>query len=542
MEKTCPINLKKDVMEFLEHISQKNGNGNGKGKGKRKGKSKKGKEKGKGKSKSKKLKGGARWWIIALFAALTSRTLSPLEKRTAQHLADCIEDRYPLIKELKERKTLFNVPDVILPHNSTTLLDNKELSKITIGTAAECLFNKDIHTFDDMCESVRTFFKTKPISMHEYIESFSEKMYSNRDKYLENTELNKARIKHDLNIISRIYDTSNVLLSMVVDEYDMFMTTHRTYSGLAPLQLHLLNFKSSLQFLYLTTMSISERNLFYDNTSKSVNKMYTLPREVLQNYVTFMDEHTPHPKITSHFNTNERYVIEYHNTGLNEQLDYMDSLQESEHAQIKTYTETLAYKAINKAITQYKHPANALDISEYTGNDLYSKSANEFISQKITVINDIFRSVPPLKTPITVYRGYSSDIFLNPQENKNMYEMINTSSYLSTSLDPMVAYKFAHRLSGEKGTVIEIRIPAGAKILPLFRISKFKLEYEVLLKPNSVLIFKGIPSEIQYDDNIHVSKHVDFIYEYDISETFNPDHETVNAKLFYETAKVRPVV
>lgn len=28
MEKTCPINLKKDVMEFLEHI------GKGKGKGK----------------------------------------------------------------------------------------------------------------------------------------------------------------------------------------------------------------------------------------------------------------------------------------------------------------------------------------------------------------------------------------------------------------------------------------------------------------------------------------------------------------------------
>ena len=129
--------------------------------------------------------------------------------------------------------------------------------------------------------------------------------------------------------------------------------------------------------------------------------------------------------------------------------------------------------------------ANTLTINSIKYNLLLNIAKNldikkfweKVTSMYIDDLNRIINKAPALKKPMTVYRGVKDDFYLKGLAG-NVYK---TNGFVSTSLDPIVGYKF----KGSDCCVKRITILPGTHVLPMMSTSQFLNEKEILLGSNS---------------------------------------------------------
>lgn len=98
----------------------------------------------------------------------------------------------------------------------------------------------------------------------------------------------------------------------------------------------------------------------------------------------------------------------------------------------------------------------------------------------LTLVSGIFEQIPPLRNPVTVYRGVE-------QEPNDLDT--NFGSLIFTTFQQDWAYNFIDRASGN--LLLEIVIPAGTKVIPWSDIVSNYIECEVLLDGTAVKVVPG---------------------------------------------------
>jgi hypothetical protein len=207
---------------------------------------------------------------------------------------------------------------------------------------------------------------------------------------------------------------------------------------------------------------------------------------------------------------------------LKEQYDFVDSLPDQDRALITGYT-YMSYREINQKLRD-----------------------NEFLDEEelktLEVINKALKDVPKIKKPLTVYRGVmverdnfdiskgmrvrSTNPFgvkkgesLKKGENEGVNESLNESlskddapkSIISATLDKETALqgnftKFYKYKTTEKRRCcfLEIRLPVGSSILPLYTIAVYggeANEFEVLLDRRGEYFMTGENEVYQTDED-----------------------------------------
>jgi len=153
------------------------------------------------------------------------------------------------------------------------------------------------------------------------------------------------------------------------------------------------------------------------------------------------------------FHPESANYIDYYETEFYPQLVYIDELTNKKKNILKYYTGS-GYLEINKSLNDGK--------------------ISPKISTYISVIDEIFKNVPPLDKSIIVYRGIKSD--------KKIEEDFKSPAYISTSSDKINAITFKKKMPC---CLLEIYIPKGSHVLPLRFISDIPVENEILLPRNS---------------------------------------------------------
>ena len=90
---------------------------------------------------------------------------------------------------------------------------------------------------------------------------------------------------------------------------------------------------------------------------------------------------------------------------------------------------------------------------------------DELTAAHIKTIDKLMDRQPALPSPITVWRGLSG-AFL-PDEGNMVGMTLKDPAYLSTALDVAQASLFAGRTGTAGGTLLEITVPEGRKVLPM---------------------------------------------------------------------------
>lgn len=125
-------------------------------------------------------------------------------------------------------------------------------------------------------------------------------------------------------------------------------------------------------------------------------------------------------------------------------------------------------------------------VKEYTGEAYESINKSLLYGSKLTVkdqiivndLDDIFRRIPALEDDIIVYRGVTK---------KHSFGVL--SGFISTSYNLQTAITFADKQ--KQCCIFAIRVPAGAKILPVEDVSVNANEGEILLPRSGYFEVKG---------------------------------------------------
>lgn len=150
------------------------------------------------------------------------------------------------------------------------------------------------------------------------------------------------------------------------------------------------------------------------------------------------------------------------------QLAYMDALPADVQDGVSTYTRKGMYYEFNKTLASGAKPV------------LY-EAVYDALSQAVA-------DVPPLDDPVLLYRGLTGGLDLT-----RMSKQFNSTSYLPSVADgTFIQYNF----QGQKCCLLKITVPAGARVLPLGRISRDPDEEEVLLPPGGTwhLVNMDVPA------------------------------------------------
>lgn len=130
-------------------------------------------------------------------------------------------------------------------------------------------------------------------------------------------------------------------------------------------------------------------------------------------------------------------------------------LSEREKTVLQAYTGNNFYH-INAGLRHYYH-----------GSDHGRHYVTPSMVEDVKIMDDIFRKAPKLSKPLKVYRG-----MVDFSHDTNL-----TGPFISTSLEQSVAKRF----SRWNPLVLEIEVMAGTPILPLYGISHYSHEQEILL-------------------------------------------------------------
>lgn len=94
-------------------------------------------------------------------------------------------------------------------------------------------------------------------------------------------------------------------------------------------------------------------------------------------------------------------------------------------------------------------------------------------TEQINRLNSLFDRVPALKNDLIVYRGVISE-----QDSFDTRSNYFYGNFVSTSLN----YDVAKDYSGQECCFLTITVPAGSKVLPLYSVSHYPEEEEILLQ------------------------------------------------------------
>lgn len=132
------------------------------------------------------------------------------------------------------------------------------------------------------------------------------------------------------------------------------------------------------------------------------------------------------------------------------------------------------------------NPQKRKSVKDYTGEAYESINKSLLYGTKLSdknriIINDldeIFRNIPPLEDDILVYRGVTV---------KHKFGVL--SGFISTSYDISKAVTFADKQ--KQCCIFIIRVPAGAKVIPLEDVSITSNEGEILLPRSGYFKARG---------------------------------------------------
>ena len=186
-------------------------------------------------------------------------------------------------------------------------------------------------------------------------------------------------------------------------------------------------------------------------------------------------------------------------------------------------------------LTNELRPLQEGAIIKYTGPIAYS--INRFLRKEIDTINsnmkniickldEVFESIPPLETEITVYRGVNFGESQMKSQTNLIIRPINTfNEFLSTSIDRNAAMEFTPSettfdrwdISPHSSPrtargftpyccLFVIKIPSGNRVLPILQGSVNPDESEILLPRNCILktdrkiteMIRGRPTSVYY--------------------------------------------
>jgi hypothetical protein len=136
----------------------------------------------------------------------------------------------------------------------------------------------------------------------------------------------------------------------------------------------------------------------------------------------------------------------------NSQLEYLDELDYDMKNSILYYT-GLAYDILNLNMRN-GDPSEEIDIKH------------------IDNLLEMFDKIPVLTQAITVYRGSGC---IDEFEEVDFVD----NAFVSTTLDEKMSDNFAN------GCILVISVPAGMKVLPVWKISGAPEEKEVILQPRT---------------------------------------------------------
>jgi hypothetical protein len=158
--------------------------------------------------------------------------------------------------------------------------------------------------------------------------------------------------------------------------------------------------------------------------------------------------------------------------------DWRKSLSADEHFAVRTYTGA-SYGPINAELRGGK-------------------------GDKSPIVKDLDKSLAksPLKEATVVYRGVKDLKSLGLDEHNLAGAVIKDRAYMSTSLNRKVAEKYA-----EKGAVIRIVAPKGAKGASMSKVSRYDKENEVLFARGSSLKITGHTRDAKGRLVIHAELH-----------------------------------
>jgi hypothetical protein len=131
---------------------------------------------------------------------------------------------------------------------------------------------------------------------------------------------------------------------------------------------------------------------------------------------------------------------------------YIDAVSESDRAIIKLYT--YAYDSQNEKL-RLGLPMNFIEYAVYA------------------TLSNVLLNMPPLKEDVILYRGMKG----LPQ---NLHRV---DHFVSTTSDYDVARGFLGWHRGERCCLMKIHVPAGTNIIPLYDLTEFEGELELLLPP-----------------------------------------------------------
>jgi hypothetical protein len=184
---------------------------------------------------------------------------------------------------------------------------------------------------------------------------------------------------------------------------------------------------------------------------------------------------------------------------LKEQYDFVDALPEQDRALITGYT-YMSYREINQKLRD-----------------------NEFLDEEelktLEVIDKALKDVPKTKKALTVYRGVmverdSFDVSkgMGVKRGETLSKDDSPKSIISATLDKETAlqgnftkfYKHGNTMEKRRCCFLEIRLPVGSSILPLYKIAVYggeANEFEVLLDRRGGYFMTGENEVYQTDED-----------------------------------------
>jgi hypothetical protein len=163
------------------------------------------------------------------------------------------------------------------------------------------------------------------------------------------------------------------------------------------------------------------------------------------------------------------------NNPLKDQVNFILNLPENIKNVLIDYTKDLD-KYINSLLSKDKY------------NNLLKRTDEKFklAKKSIEIIDHLFKMIPRTTKEMVVYRG-ATNIFKGP--------------YISTSLKDIIGINFMRR-SPQNCCLYKIIIPVGSSILPLFPISEYLEEYEILLDRKGILDYTGNDCKVEIEGSM----------------------------------------
>ena len=210
--------------------------------------------------------------------------------------------------------------------------------------------------------------------------------------------------------------------------------------------------------------------------------------------------------------------------------DYLKSynkFSKKEKDSLKFY-KSIGYKLINELL--YKNQINSIDLYEEKVNNLYNIlkiKYEEIVNHIYNIENSINKY--KLQNKITVYRGIYGE-YLKIFDKLKVNDTINIKSFLSTSFNPQVAFRFTNFNKKNKKILIEINLPKNTNISYLQYNNKneylISSEFEVLINRGAILKLNKISTieerffnlqDLNWKKYLNTKKNVKKIYVYHMS-------------------------